>query len=31
MPKIKTSELTGAAEGGVWVEAWVWVPIEEEP
>ena len=29
--QIHDQPMIAPAEGGVWVEAWVWVPIEEEP
>ena len=29
--QIHDQPMIDSAEGGVWVEAWVWVPTEEEP
>ena len=29
--QIHDQPMLAPAEGGVWVEAWVWVPIEGEP
>ena len=29
--QIHDQPMLDPAEGGVWVEAWVWVPTEEEP